>query len=230
MFYLAAKTENAERKVVPRGIIRTVPAKISVLRFMLWILGLLHRYRIPYIVLLFVLFFIVSLTTETPVISFVESVCIFEGVMFSFAIHETAHWGIGTKLYGIKAEYIAFIPYNFVFSVCFKEEDKKLEPKQRARIFIAGPLIPIAIFGFIGLLVLLVALVFHCFAYAKLPLFICAEGIIINLFSFLPIPGTDWSRVKDYYLSKSVLGKFFNKVNGFTRKAYEFFITVMTNH
>lgn len=140
------------KKIVPRGIIKPIPRNISSVRFLIWVLWILHRYRLPYIALYIGVFSIVSFTTATPIISFIESMCIFEGVMLSFAVHETSHWIIATKKYGIKADYISFIPYLFSFSVSFREEGIKLEPGQRAKIYIAGPLIPIVLFSGIAII------------------------------------------------------------------------------
>ena len=217
------------KKIVPRGIIKPIPRNISSVRFLIWVLWILHRYRLPYIALYIGVFSIVSFTTATPIISFIESMCIFEGVMLSFAVHETSHWIIATKKYGIKADYISFIPYLFSFSVSFREEGIKLEPGQRAKIYIAGPLIPIVLFSGIAIICTIIGCILNNFTYVKLIIFICCDAILINLFSFLPIQGTDWSRVKQYYLSKSGLGNAFSKINKFTRKAFDFFVKIMTN-
>ena len=180
------------KKIVPRGIIKPIPRNISSVRFLIWVLWILHRYRLPYIALYIGVFSIVSFTTATPIISFIESMCIFEGVMLSFAVHETSHWIIATKKYGIKADYISFIPYLFSFSVSFREEGIKLEPGQRAKIYIAGPLIPIVLFSGIAIICTIIGCILNNFTYVKLIIFICCDAILINLFSFLPIQGTDW--------------------------------------
>lgn len=175
--------------MVSRGLIIKRPEKVNNgIKFLIWIMYLINRYHLPYLIINIILFSLIALINKN--FSFlIAGFFLFETFYLSIAFHEACHMAFA-KFINIKTESVSFIPYSLEIRTNFSRE-KKICPENLFTILFAGPIIPILLGTFIILLTLL-------FKLNMVVLVFCCVFMLINLLSLLPIKGSDGQRVYAY--------------------------------